>query len=87
MRIQAEIYKGIEFVRISNLPSEEREKIFQTLERDKIIKILREKELLNDCIQVSDYKAWRSVQPAKEAQEAKVPVPAIHSDALKLAFK
>ncbi len=87
MRVQAEIYKGIEFIRISNLPSEEREKIFQTLERDKIIKILREKELLNDCIQVADYNSWLSVQRTQEATEVKEVEAALKTEALKLAFK
>jgi hypothetical protein len=89
MRVQAEVYKGIEFVRISNLPNEEREKIFQTLQRDKIIKILREKELLNDCIQVTDYKAWLAIQPAIEARESKdvTAIPVLKPEGLKFAFK
>lgn len=59
MIVASEVYKGIEFVRISSLNTEEKSKIWQTLERDKIIKILRDKELLNDCIQYGDYILWR----------------------------
>jgi hypothetical protein len=54
----AEIYKGIEFVRISNLPEEQKSQITQTIDHSKIIKILRGKELLPDCVQVNDYSHW-----------------------------
>jgi len=58
MKIASEVYKGIEFVRISSLDAKEKMSIWQTIERDKIIKILRENELLNDCIQYQDYISW-----------------------------
>jgi len=56
--VASEVYKGIEFVRISSLDVEQKSKIWQTLDREKIIKILRDKELLNDCIQYQDYVSW-----------------------------
>lgn len=56
--MSAETYKGIEFVRISNLPEDQKSKITSTLDRSKIIKILRGKELLSDCVQVNDYAMW-----------------------------
>ncbi len=58
MKIASEIYKGIEFVRISSLDANEKMNIWQTIERGKIIKILRDNELLNDCIQYHDYVSW-----------------------------
>jgi hypothetical protein len=57
-RMSAEIYKGIEFVRISKLPEEQRNQITRTIDHSKIIKILRGKELLSDCVQVNDYDCW-----------------------------
>jgi hypothetical protein len=57
-RMSAEIYKGIEFVRISNLPEDQKNQITQTIDHSKIIKILRGKELLPDCVQVNDYANW-----------------------------
>lgn len=57
-RMSAETYKGIDFVRISNLPEEQRNQITQTIDSHKIIKILRGKELLHDCVQVNDYAHW-----------------------------
>lgn len=59
MKVLSEVYKGIEYVRISSLQSEEKNIIWQTLDREKIIKILRDNELLNDCIQYQDYLSWR----------------------------
>jgi hypothetical protein len=58
MKIASEIYKGIEFVRISSLDANEKMSIWQTIEREKIIKILRDNELLSDCIQYHDYVSW-----------------------------
>ena len=57
-RMSAEIYKGIEFVRISKLPEEQKKQITRTIDHSKIIKILRGKELLSDCVQVIDYAHW-----------------------------
>lgn len=56
--MSAETYKGIDFVRISNLPEDQKTQIAHTIDQSKIIKILRGKELLPDCIQVNDYAAW-----------------------------
>lgn len=58
MKVLAENYKGIEYVRISKLPDEQRSKLVQTLPSDRIIKILRENELLTDCVQFKHYEAW-----------------------------
>jgi len=56
--MSAESYKGIEFVRISNLPDDQKHQITRTIDHSKIIKILRGKELLSDCVQVNDYALW-----------------------------
>ena len=86
MRVPHEVYKGIEFVRISNLPAEERESLLKTIEREKIIKILRDKELLNDCVQVTDYQAWVRQRQAQATEIQEVTV-ALKTEALKLAYK
>ncbi|MBX2942544.1 MAG: hypothetical protein KF860_09380 [Cyclobacteriaceae bacterium] len=58
MKVLTENYKGIEFIRISKLPDEQRKQIVQALPSDKIIKILRDNELLTDCVQFKHYEAW-----------------------------
>ena len=58
MRVDVEIYKGIEFVRLSNLPAEQKENIKSWLPKDRLIKILKDEMVLSDCIQYSDYLRW-----------------------------
>ncbi|MBL7854938.1 MAG: hypothetical protein JNL17_11100 [Cyclobacteriaceae bacterium] len=58
MRTPVEDYKGIRFVRISSLPKEQKAIFWSTFEQDKIIKVLRNQELLVDCIPYADYTAW-----------------------------
>jgi hypothetical protein len=53
-----ENFKGIEFVRISSLPDEQKERIWQSIQHDKIIKIVKDQALLNDCILYNDYLSW-----------------------------
>jgi len=56
---EREVYKGIEFVRISKLPQEQSARITAALPKDKIIKILRDDEVvLDDCIHYRDYQEW-----------------------------
>ena len=57
---EREIYKGIEFIRISKLSTDQRDKIIASFPKDKIIKILRDEVLLSDCIQYHEYQEWAS---------------------------
>jgi hypothetical protein len=64
---EREVYKGIEYVRISKLPKEQSVRIQASIPEEKIFKILRDDEvLLEDCIQYRDYQDWfkRSYQPS-----------------------
>jgi hypothetical protein len=65
-----ENFKGIEFVRISSLPAEQKEKIWQSFQHDKIIKIVKDKTLLNDCILYNDYVSWLNGQPGIQVIKA-----------------
>jgi hypothetical protein len=58
MKAFFENYKGIEFVRISSLPEDQKKAFWNSFDRHKIIKIMRNQELLNDCIQYNDYQEW-----------------------------
>ncbi|NOT75188.1 MAG: hypothetical protein HOP08_09690 [Cyclobacteriaceae bacterium] len=84
-----ENFKGIEFVRISSLPEEQRQQIWQSFQRDKIIRIVKDQALLNDCILHKDYLSWMSQQ---EKQVLKPVVerrrrPSVQNVFSKLAFK
>ncbi|MCW5910597.1 MAG: hypothetical protein KIT62_05955 [Cyclobacteriaceae bacterium] len=58
MLVSAEIYRGIEFVRISKLPPHQQEKIKDSLKHDQVIKILIGNTLADDCVQYHVYQAW-----------------------------
>lgn len=78
MRVASEIYKGIEFVRIFALPDEQKVLIWQTFSRDKIIKILKDEVLLNDCIQYTDYLTWYDMHFKPQTRvEEKSSIPAV----------
>jgi hypothetical protein len=57
-----ENFKGIEFVRISSLPDDQKERIWQSFQHEKIIKIVKDKALMNDCILYNDYLSWLDSQ-------------------------
>lgn len=71
---EREIYKGIEFIRISNLPKEQSDSINASFPKEKIIKILRDEIILRDCIQYSDYQEWfrQSYQAGKNNSTVKI---------------
>jgi hypothetical protein len=88
MNPHPELYRGIEYIRISSLSKEQKEMIWSSFPQDKIIKIARDKAVLNDCILYHDFMAWSS-----SLQTAKTPVAvapngsAIEAVFVKLAFK
>lgn len=86
MRATAENYKGIEYIRISSLPAEQKKNIYQSLNHKLIINILKEKSLLNDCLQYQHYITWYENVYKTTVQEKPVEVHA-HSPILTLAFK
>lgn len=65
------IYRGIEYIRLSQLPVEESDKIKSWLQADMIIKIQTEEELMSDCVEYKNYVYWfehiRSKIPSTEA--------------------
>jgi hypothetical protein len=84
--VSPELFKGIEFVRISNLPEEQRQRIWKSFQQDKIIKIVRDQALMNDCILYPDYQQWLSQnQPSTPPPVAVTPSPRISFS--KLAFE
>ena len=58
MKVVGEVYKGIEFVRISNLPIEQKELISNSTLNRKLIKIMKDETVLHDCLQYRDYQEW-----------------------------
>lgn len=56
--IAAQVYKGIEFIQVADLPKEQQATIKKWASRRQIIKILKDDTLLTDCIQFKDYRYW-----------------------------
>jgi hypothetical protein len=84
MKAAIENYKGIEFVRISTLPEDQKRMIWTSAYKHKIIKILRDRELLNDCLPYDHYIEWykqgyknettASAQPGEGAKELRLAI-------------
>ncbi len=56
--IRKRSYKGIEYIRLSELSEELSEEINNWLSNDVLIKIKTEDGILRDCIQVKDFLYW-----------------------------
>jgi hypothetical protein len=56
--LEAEVYKGIEFIRISELSLDQQKAIKSWASADTIIKILHESVLLTDCVLYNNYSFW-----------------------------
>lgn len=58
MMIDSKNYKGIEYVRLEELPITQREKLKDTINHELLIKIMIDGKIVNDCIQFKDYTYW-----------------------------
>ncbi len=57
MKISSRIYKGIEYIQLSDLPNDQQQQITEALEHS-FIKILIDKSIVSNCIQYKDYESW-----------------------------
>ena len=53
------------------MPKDQQEKVWNSFEKEKIIKIVKDQALMNDCILFSDFTAWQSNQLAAQQQQTK----------------
>ncbi len=81
-----ENFKGIEFVRISSLPEDIRQKVWNSFQQDKIIKIVKDQDVLTDCILYKDYVFWLD-QTQIHSSKPTTQVSTIHEAFSKLVFK
>lgn len=86
MKVPSENYKGIEYIRISSLPADQKNYIYKSLNHKLIINILKDNSLMNDCLQYQHYITWYENIYKTLAQERTVEA---HKDSpvLTLAFK
>lgn len=66
-------YKGIEYIELSSLPVAEAESLKASLTQRTLIKILKDDEVLKDCVLYSAYEKWFAAN-YKEVEKAKLQV-------------
>ena len=52
------IFRGIHYIRISELPATQKDMFLKWLPRDMVIKIQIEQDILPDCVQYHHYLHW-----------------------------
>ena len=57
-KINSTTFKGIEYIRLSALPSEQGKLLEQTLDERTLIKILKNDIVLEDCVLYKAYLKW-----------------------------
>ena len=62
MKVDAKIFKGIEYVQVSELPQAQREILTQTIGPDLLIKLLVDGKVISGCLQFKDYDHWYVTQ-------------------------
>lgn len=58
MKVDAKLFKGIEYVQLSELPQNQRELLTQTINQELFIKLLVDGKIVSGCIQYKDYSKW-----------------------------
>ena len=58
MKADSKIFKGIEYVQVSELPQTQREILTQTINPDLFIKLLVDGKIIGGCLQYKDYNVW-----------------------------
>ena len=57
MKVKARVYKGIEFITVSDLPTSQQLLLEHNSDTERI-KILMDGKILGNCIQYSEYDSW-----------------------------
>jgi hypothetical protein len=72
MKADSKIFKGIEYVQVSELPHAQREVLTQTINPELFIKLLVDGKIISGCLQYKHYNQWyqehfqAEVRPARE---------------------
>ena len=69
MKVDSKIFKGIEYVQVSELPQAQREELTESINRELFIKLLIDGKIISGCLQYKDYNKWygESYQPKLNA--------------------
>lgn len=58
MKVSSSIYKGIQYIQVSALPVEQRDRLLNTINTELLIKILVDGKVIGNCLQFKDYERW-----------------------------
>jgi len=79
--VDAKIFKGIEYVQLSDLPETQREVLTQTINPELFIKLLIDGKIIGGCLQYKDYNRWYQDQlqaklnaPLQESERSDVEI-------------
>jgi hypothetical protein len=75
MMVKSKVYRGIEFIQLSELPGDQKEMLSNTFNKSLVIKILVSGKVLNDCIQFRDYMTWYEGVFKLQNTPAKIEIP------------
>lgn len=86
MKIDSKIFKGIQYVEVNQLPSEQSNSILKSFDEDAFIKILMDGKILSRCIQYRDYEAWYHTvyRPGTQPVLEKVPKVKLHASKMEV---
>lgn len=87
MKVEAQNFKGIEYVQISSLPVNQRNSIRESINKKLIIIILKGEDLIKDCLQYRDYVNWYDNVFKIQQMEEKSTAPASPAPSFALALK
>jgi hypothetical protein len=73
MKVDSKIFKGIEYVQISELPQAQRELLTQTINPELFIKLLVDGKIISGCLQYKDYNTWYADHFASKTNAAREP--------------
>jgi hypothetical protein len=77
MKVDSKIFKGIEYVQLSELPQAQREEILLSINQELHIKLLIEGKIISGCLQYKDYSRWYTdfYQPGQNAAREQIILP------------
>ena len=83
MKVNSRVFKGIEYIQLTDLPDAQQVALLKTINHDLFIKIMIEKKIVSQCLQYKDYSVWyeslyKSAAFAPTPKPANLPVIANH---------
>lgn len=76
MMLPSQIYKGIEYILVSDLPLSQRELLLKTIDERTFIKILIDQRIIGPCLQYKDYIQWYDMcYPSQHVAQEAVVIP------------